>query len=829
MTTKIKVFNRNIQGTKKAVCSLSLILMLAMTLVMAFAQSGLAQVGVPQPVKTVGYISVAPTLVGVGQNATVNLWVFPMPTNYAYRPFFDGFRGVEVTFVRPDGTKDTFLPVDGTGQYDPGQMQSLGAIFFTYAPDMAGNWSVSFTMPAQNLTDSSGTVLYTGCNSRSFSFTVQTDPVLAGLLNGYPWSPLPNENAYWSYPINSNNREWSQISGDWLGSSINGGPINGVTCRLWQPYGSGPNTGHIVWSQPLKAGGIIGGEYGSVSYAQAIGGVSNTVIMDGKAFVNIPNTSTFECIDLTTGKLLYTASGQITGGIHIPGNPNAQSSLDSSVVLASSYGSSPTPYLYGTSGTTWNFYDPFTGTLMLTIANCSSAKLVDGTNLAFGVASGKLFAWDMSKVITTVAFGSTAVGPWNWSKGVQWASSLPATLLGTSPSLFGISTDVSTIVLKTPNQYWGYSAKDGTSLWNLTLTYPVSQNQQICLYGVDDFIVFDPVASSFHCYSMLTGNELWESPSMVTSSSPWASTWTVYSSETNDYNNLYLMLPDGTMTALSLATGKEVWRSEPIPSTEYTNNAVPFVQGMVMVGGNIYVYAGYSTGYQINPIPRQAMLVCVNATTGNITWKLNGGIDPSAAANGYVLGSGIYDGNLYCLGKGQTSTSVTIQNNVVTSHATALITGNVLDQSPASPNTPAVADSAMSEWMDYLHMQNATLLNNPPKPEGVPVTLTAVDPNGNTITIGTATTDSAGNYGINFVPTIEGMYTITATFEGTTSYWSSSAEAKLTVTEAPATSTPTSAAVGISETALYISITAIIVVILIVGAILGLLMLRKRP
>ena len=64
--------NSNIRN-KKAVCSLSLILLLAMTPMMAFAQPSFAQVGVPQPEKTVGYISIAPTLVGVGQNATVNL------------------------------------------------------------------------------------------------------------------------------------------------------------------------------------------------------------------------------------------------------------------------------------------------------------------------------------------------------------------------------------------------------------------------------------------------------------------------------------------------------------------------------------------------------------------------------------------------------------------------------------------------------------------------------------------------------------------------------------------------------------------------------------
>ena len=126
-------------------------------------------------------------------------------------------------------------------------------------------------------------------------------------------------------------------------------PVNSATSRLWQPYGSGPNTAHIVWSIPFKAGGIIGGAYGSLSYASAISFPSAT-IMDGKVFVNIPNENEFECIDLTTGQVLYTATGQITCGLHLPGNPYAQShscharSNDSSSPY--SYGNSPTSYLF---------------------------------------------------------------------------------------------------------------------------------------------------------------------------------------------------------------------------------------------------------------------------------------------------------------------------------------------------------------------------------------------------------------------------------------------------------------------------------------------------
>src|SRR4030065_2057011 len=148
MTKNSGIETSNIQGSKRTICSLSLILVLAVSMIVAFAQHTLAQIGVPMPEKTTGYIDVAPRLVGVGQEATVNLFIYPIPTNYRYSPYFLGYFGVTVTFVKPDGTKDTFMPVDGTHQYAPGQTQSLGAIYFFYKPDMAGNWSVSFTMPA---------------------------------------------------------------------------------------------------------------------------------------------------------------------------------------------------------------------------------------------------------------------------------------------------------------------------------------------------------------------------------------------------------------------------------------------------------------------------------------------------------------------------------------------------------------------------------------------------------------------------------------------------------------------------------------------------------
>jgi len=292
-------------------------------------------------------------------------------------------------------------------------------------------------------------------------------------------------------------------------------------------------------------------------------------------------------------------------------------------------------------------------------------------------------------------------------------------------------------------------------------------------------------------------------------------------------------MPGGEIVALSLATGKQLWASKPIPSTEYATNAigVGWLGTPILVGWNLYAYMGYISSYMIDPIPRFACIECVNATTGETQWILNGGVFPAAASGGYVVGPGILDGNYYCIGKGQTSTSVSAPTLAVPENTKVLIQGNVLDQSPAQPGTPAVSDASMNEYMDYLHMQNATLLNSPPTPTGVQVTLTAVDPNMNTITIGTTTTNGYGNFFYDWSPpaSITGTYVVTATFAGSGSYWPSSSQTGVIVTEAAATtSTPTTISSGVSETTLYTAVAAIIIAIIIVGLVLFLL-LRKRP
>ena len=131
----------------------------------------------------------------------------------------------------------------------------------------------------------------------------------------------------------------------------------------------------------------------------------------------------------------------------------------------------------------------------------------------------------------------------------------------------------------------------------------------------------------------------------------------------------------------------------------------------------------------------------------------------------------------------------------------------------------------MTPWMDYLFNQQP----EPTNATGVQVTLTVFDPNNNTYSIGTTTSDINGKYAFDWTPSVSGLYKITATFAGSNAYYSSSAETAITVQKA-ATATPTNTPLSLSSTQadiMYVGI-AIIVVIIVIGAVLAILMLRKK-
>ena len=64
---------------------------------------------------------------------------------------------------------------------------------------------------------------------------------------------------------------------------------------------------------------------------------------------------------------------------------------------------------------------------------------------------------------------------------------------------------------------------------------------------------------------------------------------------------------------------------------------------------------------------------------------------PGIVSDGYLTAGNYYDGYLYVFGKGISTTTVSAPQTEVTSGHNAIISGTVLDQSPAQPGTPCVS------------------------------------------------------------------------------------------------------------------------------------------
>ena len=114
---------------------------------------------------------------------------------------------------------------------------------------------------------------------------------------------------------------------------------------------------------------------------------------------------------------------------------------------------------------------------------------------------------------------------------------------------------------------------------------------------------------------------------------------------------------------------------------------------------------------------------------------------------------------------------------------------------------------------------------------GVDVSVDALDPNGNFVHLGDATSDTTGMWSLLWeTPLVPGKYTIIASFMGSESYYASSAETVMGLTATPdATPEPTPASAPASMTDTYVlGIGAGAIIAIIAIGLLVILTLRKR-
>ena len=853
----------------KIVSVITLILLLTATLIM-MVNASTAPPGYPAvnpPMITSGYIAVAPNTIGIGQNATVNLWVEPpprVPTGYtnALVTRNYGFSGIQVTFIKPDGTNITFAPVDPSevhaGITTPGLTEIGGAMYFYYAFNQAGNWTATFSYPGETFVQPgfpNDTIYYEPCTASAFHFTVQTQPVNAGIINGSPYSALPT--SYWQSPVNSNNREWSVLDGDWLQSGYN------ELSTKYNPYSTGPTTAHIVWTKQQVLGGLVGGQWGSNSYF----GGQTPIILDGNVYYNNVAGGTFTCLSLTTGQVLYQANGTFNDGWNIfpPYQVAAEAnegviadylvsySLTSTSSLGASGGltSAGSQAITSPSTTSWNFYDPMTGALVKTLTNaCGNLEGVAFTDGNPIVYAAEAYGWnttlpDEFAEESLIEWNFTAVTNNNWQTGVMWNVSIrQSNGMGVGDGRLTLTlADYPTagvVVVKPTNagqEMMGFSDSTGKYLWEVNTSWVDLSNEPGYGWGSPNgpIIEYDAVNSSLVAFNVLTGAEAW---STQVGTYPWGDIPSYYGVMTPD--TLCLGRFDGNIYAVNMTNGNLEW-------TFSTGTTGETVEGAYIFGGSSFanngnpgagadgmIYMATQTNYRGEPKDRFTQLYCVNATSGQEIWQVDGAIAPGALANGYLLGVNDNDGLLYAFNKGLTATTVTATpgtGNLVT------IQGTVTDQSPGQTclgipekGTPAIADQYMTPWMNYLFMQDP----EPTNATGVPVTVTITDPNHNIIANLQATSDINGVYAISWTPpSINGTYIFSTSFAGSNSYYPSNGETAFSVgqtttsvpTAAPQTNIATS-----SELLTYIvvGVIAIIIAIAVVGAFI-MRALSKRP
>lgn len=349
----------------------------------------------------------------------------------------------------------------------------------------------------------------------------------------------------------------------------------------------------------------------------------------------------------------------------------------------------------------------------------------------------------------------------------------------------------------------------GKILWNRTFTPPsTAGNVTIALSEVspeDDMFIFSNRQTlQYYGYSMSTMQQVWGPGTPELDGNYYGLQSWVYQGK------LISTGYGGQVRAYDMKTGEILWNYNctTIPFESPYGNNYPVNVGLI-ADGKIYVGTGEHSPTQ--PVWRGNVLQAIDADTGDLLWNFPcyGVSQPSgnagnyfAAADGRLLALNAYDNMIYCFGTGPSATTVTAPNVGVPQGTPVMLTGTVTDQSPSGrlnvnydldvplKGTPAISDADMSDWMQYLYQQRPM----PTNAKGVPVHLTAIDPNNNFQDIGEVTSDINGNYGIAWTPPVPGAYMVTATFAGSRAYSGSSATTYFAVgepTAAPAIVTPT--------------------------------------
>ncbi|MCW4015270.1 MAG: PQQ-binding-like beta-propeller repeat protein [Candidatus Bathyarchaeota archaeon] len=820
------------QSVKQKTVTLSLVLMLTLSAMVVALPLIHAQDA--DTWDTYAYIVVSPNPTGVNQAVFVVFWIDKIPVSAA-GVGGDRWTDYRIKVTKPNGD------IDNLGPYisDP-----TSSAYDIYTPDQIGTYSFEFTFPGQVASLYHPETGIAGSNSPYIGDTflgssaTTTLTVTEDVVEKIPEYPLPTE--YWTRPIEGQNTAWASISSNWL----NGDPVSTYN---YQPDGLAPNTAHVMWTKYLQDGGVVGGNtaiegqtyYMGDSYEMRF---NNPMIIQGRLYYDLPLSSDksgggYMCVDLLTGETIWYSEDLAVAD-------NAAPSFGQIFDYESfNQHGATNGYLWQTAGNTWNAYDAVTGKWLFTQTEVPSGTQKYGDygeilRYVYDSENKWLALWNNTQhnvglERATTADGTTAndyqwrpVGKEvNMSTAYTWNVTLPSSIPDDSSVVHVIPDDL--MLCSTPTNPSGFAnygtlahtmfaislnpATRGDLLW--TKTFPTVDGDISQFTGPIDevnrvFTKLNKETMQWSGYSLDDGSYLWGPVGNPRD-------FQVYSSRsggagsqgTSAYGILYDAGYGGLVIAYDTANGDVLWTYGNGGEGNSTNSGLETAWGNYptfigcIADGKIYTF---TAEHSVNmPIYKDARIRCIDAFTGEELWTLMGFATSTsfysrigAIADGYLAYLNAYDGQVYCIGKGPSETTVTASPEIIACGTSVMIKGSVIDTASGTTQNeqaarfphgvPAVADSCMSEWMEYVYMQKPF----PDNVEGVRVTLTAVDANGNTQNIGTVTTDASGMFKKMWTPEIEGEYTVIATFAGTESYWGSYAQTAFGVDPAVSTAVP---------------------------------------
>ena len=792
------------------------------------------------------FISASPNPIGVGQTVNINWWL-TIPNPVAGTTW----NNVIVTIEKPDGQNQT---------YGPQNSDINGGAYASFVPNVVGTYKVHANFPGQwvNTTGTNGyTRWYVPLQSKTVEITAQQEPIT--LLPDYP---LPTE--YWTNPINTENRDWYLVSGNWLMGKGDKDAVAFEGSGNANFYSTGPNTGHIMWTKELLPGGIMGGEHG---YGQGYYGGLNyeamfrpPIIMNGILYYETPEPPRYgvTAVDVRTGETLWYKNYSYGTGFNTlkMGQILDYDSMNQHGGLA---------YLWFVVGTTWSMHDAFTGNYILSLSGVPSGYIQTGPKgeiLIYTVnnAQGYVQMWNSSNIPDLFGSNNTADAYnyqlWrpervqgqtiNGTVGVQWRTNV-TTVPGAGNSIQWLDEKqkimITTSSSQKPTDLWptfvdvAYSTENGKLLWTQNRTnigdmkYPVYIKPYSGIYALPfreqkQWILWD----------MKTGNELYrvEGPE---------NDWGIFDVGGGFVGDIFYTAGfAGVVTGYNITNGKKQWEFYSGNSgLETTYGTWAFYGASIIADGKIYIAHNEHSPDQ--PLWHGMKMWAINATTGEGIWNISGAYQGGrnamgALADGLLVTHNAMDNRIYTFGKGPSALTVTAPNIGVDLGRSLMIRGTITDiaagtkqneQLARFPNgVPVVSDKSMTPWMEYVYMQR-------PRPTtviGVPISIDVIDSNGNQRNIGTAMSDASGAFSFNWIPDIPGKYTLTASFAGSESYWPSFSETSFAAESTAPTPTNIQPSFDASTQAVQNTVIAAAVAIIIaiaIGFAISIITLRKRP